>query len=76
MHGADDPLVDLTAREREVLALVAAGRSDLGISETLFVTRKTVEFHTRNIFRKLRIPASERDNRRVHAALTFLQHEG
>lgn len=76
MPGADDPLADLTAREREVLALMAAGRSDLGISETLFVTRKTVEFHTRNIFRKLGLPASERDNRRVHAALTFLRQEG
>ena len=73
MHGVDDPLVELTGREREVLAI---GRSDLGISKTLFVTRKTVEFHTRNIFRKLALPASDRDNRRVHAVLTFLQQEG
>ena len=76
MHGGDDPLAELTGREREVLALLAIGRSDLGISKTLFVTRKTVEFHTRNIFRKLALPASDRDNRRVHAVLTFLQQEG
>jgi DNA-binding NarL/FixJ family response regulator len=76
MHGADDPFAELTVRERQVLALLAIGRSDLGISETLFVTRKTVEFHTRNIFRKLGLPASNRDNRRVHAVLTFLQEEG
>lgn len=75
MHGADDPLADLTARELEVLALLATGRSDLGISETLFVTRKTVEFHMRNIFRKLALPASERDNRRVNAVLRFLRQE-
>jgi DNA-binding NarL/FixJ family response regulator len=73
MHGAEDPLGELTAREREVLALLSIGRSDLGISETLFVTRKTVEFHTRNIFRKLGLPVTDRDNRRVHAVLTFLQ---
>ncbi len=75
MRGADDPFADLTAREREILALLATGRSDLGISQSLFVTRRTVEFHTRNIFRKLGVPASERDNRRVHAVLRFLQYE-
>jgi len=75
MRGADDPFADLTARECEILALLATGRSDLGISQSLFVTRKTVEFHTRNIFRKLGVPASERDNRRVHAVLRFLQYE-
>lgn len=76
MQAADDPLVVLTTREREVLALLAAGRSDLGISETLFVTRKTVEFHTRNIFQKLGLPKDKRDNRRVHAVLAFLQRRG
>ena len=55
--------------EREVLALLSIGRSDLGISAMIFVTRKTVEFHTRNSFRKLRLPVSDRDNRRVHAVL-------
>jgi DNA-binding NarL/FixJ family response regulator len=71
MH-ADDRLAPLTSRERDVLALIAAGRSDVGISRTLFVTQKTVEFHTRNIFRKLELPTGRLDNRRVHAALTFL----
>ena len=70
---ADNLLKRLTSREREVLALIAAGRSDIGISNTLFVTPKTVEFHTRNIFRKLDLPTSRSDNRRVHATLTFLQ---
>jgi DNA-binding NarL/FixJ family response regulator len=75
MNGVDDPLADLTPREREVLALLAIGRSDVGISETLFVTRKTVEFHTRNVFRKLELPTDACENRRVHAALTFLHQE-
>ena len=69
----NNPLICLTAREREVLALLAAGRSDRGISESLYVTQKTVEFHTRNIFRKLDVPADRAHNRRVHAAVTFLQ---
>ena len=73
MHATNDRLAHLTSREREVLALIAAGLSDVGISESLFVTRKTVEFHARNIFRKLDLPAGRTDNRRVHAALTFLQ---
>ena len=62
----------LTARERDVLALLSAGNSDLGISNALFVTQKTVEFHTRNIFRKLDLPADRSVNRRVLAALAFL----
>jgi DNA-binding NarL/FixJ family response regulator len=73
MHANDDPLAHLTSREREVLALIAVGLSDLGISESLFVTRKTVEFHTRNIFRKLDLPAGRSYNRRVHAAVTFVE---
>lgn len=71
--NSNDPLIRLTAREREVLALLAAGQSDRGISESLYVTQKTVEFHTRNIFRKLDVPADRAHNRRVHAAVTFLQ---
>jgi serine/threonine-protein kinase len=69
---AVDPLADLSAREREVLALMAQGRTDRGISEQLFVTRKTVEAHVRSILRKLDLPNDARDNRRVHAVLTFL----
>ena len=76
MLARDDPLGQLTTREREVLALIAAGRSDVGVGETLFVTRKTVEYHTRNIFRKLCVPAGEHDNRRVHAVLAFLEEAG
>jgi DNA-binding NarL/FixJ family response regulator len=67
-----DPLAELTDRERGVLALMAEGRTDLGIAESLFLSQKTVESHIRSIFRKLDIPASRSDNRRVHAVLTFL----
>jgi DNA-binding NarL/FixJ family response regulator len=67
-----DPLAALTTREREVLALVAKGRTDRGIAEQLFVTRKTVEAHIRNILRKLDLPDDAGENRRVHAVLMFL----
>jgi DNA-binding NarL/FixJ family response regulator len=69
----DDPLAALSAREREVLALVAQGRSDRGIGEDLFVSRKTVETHVRNILRKLNLPEDARENRRVHAILAYLK---
>jgi DNA-binding NarL/FixJ family response regulator len=62
----------LTTREREVLALVAEGRTDRGIAEILYVTRKTVEAHIRSIFDKLELPIGEAENRRVHAVLTYL----
>jgi DNA-binding NarL/FixJ family response regulator len=71
--AARDPLAELTQREREVLALVAEGRTDRGIAEQLFVTRKTVEAHVRSIFRKLELPTDASENRRVHAVLAFLQ---
>jgi DNA-binding NarL/FixJ family response regulator len=71
--AAHDPLAELTQREREVLALVAEGRTDRGIAEQLFVTRKTVEAHVRSIFRKLKLPSEASENRRVHAVLAFLQ---
>jgi DNA-binding NarL/FixJ family response regulator len=73
MNIAVDPLAQLTACERDVLALMAQGSTDFGISKRLFVTQKTVEFHARNIFRKLDVPVGEEVNRRVHAVLTFLQ---
>jgi DNA-binding NarL/FixJ family response regulator len=69
----DDPLADLTPREREVLALMAGGYTDRGIRERLFLSQKTVESHVRSIFRKLDLPSSPTDNRRVHAALTYLR---
>jgi serine/threonine-protein kinase len=69
----DGPLADLTARERDVLALMAEGDTDRGIREALFLSQKTVESHVRSIFRKLDLPSSPTDNRRVHAVLTFLR---
>jgi DNA-binding NarL/FixJ family response regulator len=69
----DDPLRDLTKREREVLALMAEGMTDRGISERLYVAPKTIETHIRHIFSKLGIPATPAHNRRVHAVLAFLR---
>jgi DNA-binding NarL/FixJ family response regulator len=69
---AADPLAPLTAREREVLALLAEGRTDRGIAQQLFVTHKTVEAHVRSVFRKLDLPVAPTENRRVHAVLRFL----
>ena len=68
-----DPLGELTEREREVLAMMAVGLTDRGISARLYVTPKTVETHIRHIFTKLGIPATQADNRRVHAVLTYLR---
>jgi DNA-binding NarL/FixJ family response regulator len=69
----EDPLAELSPREREVLALMAEGRTDRGIREALFLSQKTVEAHARSIFRKLDLPATPNDNRRIHAVLTFLR---
>jgi DNA-binding NarL/FixJ family response regulator len=69
-----DPLAELTTRERDVLALLAEGRTDRGIAETLWITPKTAETHVRNIFRKLDLPSTPTQNRRVHAVLAFLGH--
>jgi DNA-binding NarL/FixJ family response regulator len=63
----------LTSREREVLALLAEGRTDRGIAQILYVTRKTVEAHVRNIFDKLDLPVAGTENRRIHAVLTYLR---
>jgi DNA-binding NarL/FixJ family response regulator len=73
VDAPSDPLADLTAREREILALMAQGRTDRGIREALWLSQKTVESHTRSIFRKLDLPTTPSDNRRVHAVLTFLR---
>jgi DNA-binding NarL/FixJ family response regulator len=67
------PLDELTAREREVLALMAEGLTDRGIGERLFVTPKTVETHIRHIFAKLSLPETRTDNKRVHAVLAYLR---
>jgi DNA-binding NarL/FixJ family response regulator len=69
----DDPLAELTAREREVLSLMAEGLTDRGISERLYVTPKTVETHIGHIFGKLGLPATPAHNRRVHAVLAYLR---
>ncbi len=68
-----DPLDELTAREREVLSLMAEGLTDRGIAQRLFITPKTVETHIRHIFAKLSLPESALDNRRVRAVLTYLR---
>jgi DNA-binding NarL/FixJ family response regulator len=67
-----DPLEDLSDREREVLALMAEGRSNKAIGQQLFITEHTVEKHVKSIFGKLRLSATADDHRRVLAVLTFL----
>ena len=67
-----DPLGALTAREREVLQLMAEGRSNHGICEKLVLSPKTIETHVSNIFSKLSIPQAPDDHRRVLAVLAFL----
>jgi DNA-binding NarL/FixJ family response regulator len=69
---ADDPLQVLTAREREVLALMAEGRSNAGIGQALWVTEGTVEKHVRSIMMKLELPETGEVHRRVLAVLLFL----
>jgi DNA-binding NarL/FixJ family response regulator len=67
-----NPLDELTGREREVLALMAEGRSNAGIGQALWVTEGTVEKHVRSILSKLRLPEAPDEHRRVLAVLTFL----
>jgi serine/threonine-protein kinase PknK len=67
-----DPLAVLTAREREVLALVAEGRSNNGIANRLWISEGAVEKHVRSILAKLELPTTEEDHRRVLAVLLFL----
>jgi DNA-binding NarL/FixJ family response regulator len=68
-----DHLGELTTREREVLELMAEGRSNGAIAERLFVTEGAVEKHVRSIFRKLHLPPTEGDHRRVLAVLRYLE---
>jgi DNA-binding NarL/FixJ family response regulator len=70
---ADDPLDQLTPREREVLGLMAEGRSNRAVAELLVVTERAVEKHVTSIFGKLRLTASPEDHRRVLAVLTYLR---
>jgi DNA-binding NarL/FixJ family response regulator len=72
-RSRDEPITRLSAREREVLALMAEGRSNTAIAQRLFITEKAVSKHTNNIFSKLALPPSEDDNRRVLAVLAYLE---
>ena len=67
-----DPLAVLSTREREVLALMAEGRSNVGIGRQLWVAEGTVEKHVRNILNKLNLPEADDDHRRVRAVIAFL----
>jgi len=69
----NDPLAVLSEREREVLALMAEGRSNAGIARRLWVTEGTVEKHVRSILSKLSLPETDDDHRRVLAVVTFLE---
>jgi serine/threonine-protein kinase PknK len=69
----DDPLAVLSAREREVLALMAEGRSNAGIARRLWVTEGTVEKHVRSVLAKMSLAETDDDHRRVLAVVTFLQ---
>ncbi len=68
----EDPLDVLSPREREVLSLMAEGRSNAGIAHQLWITEGTVEKHVHGILMKLRLPSSEDDQRRVLAVITYL----
>jgi DNA-binding NarL/FixJ family response regulator len=72
----EQPVQRLTAREREVLGLMAEGRSNRSIASQLFVTEKAVDKHTNSIFAKLDLPMAPDDNRRVLAVLAWLQDAG
>jgi DNA-binding NarL/FixJ family response regulator len=68
-----DPLAELSPRERQILELMAEGRSNKGICETLWLSPKTIETHIRSLFLKLGLMDAPQDNRRVLAVLTFLR---
>jgi DNA-binding NarL/FixJ family response regulator len=72
-RGADSRLSELTPREREVLELMAEGRSNAAIGDRLFITQRAVEKHVTSIFVKLRLPAAAADHRRVLAVLAYLR---
>jgi DNA-binding NarL/FixJ family response regulator len=76
-HRGTSPVDDLSPREREVLELMAEGRSNAGIAEALVLSISAVEKHVASIFHKLRLPPSDTDHRRVLAVLAYLeQSEG
>jgi DNA-binding NarL/FixJ family response regulator len=67
------PIAELTPREREVLGLMAEGRSNAAIAELLVITQRAVEKHVKNIFQKLRLTPADTDHRRVLAVLRYLE---
>jgi DNA-binding NarL/FixJ family response regulator len=69
----DDPLAALTPREREVLALMAEGRSNVGIAGALWISEGAVEKHVRSVLGKLNLPAASGEHRRVRAVLIYLE---
>jgi DNA-binding NarL/FixJ family response regulator len=71
--GAEEPVLGLTAREREVLALMAEGRSNAAIADSMIVTPGAIEKHITSIFAKLDLPACNDDHRRVLAVLAYLR---
>ena len=71
-HAREEPIGRLSAREREVLGLMAEGRSNMAIAQRLFVSEKAVSKHTASIFTKLGLAQSDDDNRRVLAVLAYL----
>jgi DNA-binding NarL/FixJ family response regulator len=73
---ADRPMSRLTPREKEVMELMAQGRSNAAIAAHLVITERAVAKHTSNIFGKLGLPPSDDDNRRVLAVLAYLDHGG
>ena len=70
---SDDPLAELTPREREILVLMAEGRSNQGIADRLVITLRAVEKYVSSIFGKLGLPSTGNESRRVLAVLTFLR---
>jgi DNA-binding NarL/FixJ family response regulator len=72
----DAPLEGLTEREREVLALMAEGKTNRAVSETLYVSERAVERHVTSIFGKLDLPTTDQDHRRVLAVLAYLRGTG
>jgi DNA-binding NarL/FixJ family response regulator len=67
------PIAELSPREREVLGLMAEGRSNIAIAEELVITQRAVEKHVKNIFQKLRLTPADTDHRRVLAVLRYLE---
>jgi DNA-binding NarL/FixJ family response regulator len=72
-HGNGNPIGSLTPREREVLELVAEGRSNKGIGERLVITERAVQKHVTSIFQKLGLTESDDDHRRILAVLAYLR---